>query len=73
MICHDSGMLSAADATVIALERRYPGWMVWHITCAVPPDRWSARRHDEGIASLCARSPEDLDRLLAAASGAGHE
>lgn len=60
--------MTASIAEALAqLGRDWPEWEFWHVPCAVDPDKWCARRHDDHKHVLNAYGPAQLAEEVARA------
>ncbi|WP_436536081.1 hypothetical protein [Actinoplanes sp. HUAS TT8] len=55
------GWPADAPGICVALERDFPGWLVWHYPASMAwPDRWAAVRETGGQEPVSAITPDQL-------------
>ncbi|BCY08933.1 hypothetical protein [Actinoplanes sp. L3-i22] len=64
------GWPAGAVGTCVALERQFPGWLVWHCPASMAwPDSWAAVRETGGQVPVSAITPAELrDAILTEAA-----
>jgi hypothetical protein len=59
-----TGLGSAVDEAVRALEAKHPRWQIWVVGHVIGPPAWCARRHGSTRPVLNQWSAEDLSAAI---------